>query len=215
MKRRLFARKPSPAMVVALVALCSSLTGGAIAATLITGEDVKNGTIGTKDITNGGVTRKDLKKNAVNTKKVANGTLLSTDFKAGQLPAGPVGPQGPRGADGADGANGADGADGTGRAYAYVTPGTPPTITRGTGFTAVSHPGPGEKAYCLTAPGFDPATDVALTSVDFNATATSGTNTIVTWGTPNDCANGPGVWEVRTTDAGAAIDGVAFVIAIL
>jgi len=114
MRRRLLSRRPSPAMVVAVVALVSSLTGGAVAATLITGADIKNGTIGTKDI----------KKNAVVSKKVKNGSLLSKDFKAGQLPTGATGPQGSQGIPGAkgdkgdkgdpgtNGANGTDGATG-------------------------------------------------------------------------------------------------------
>lgn len=35
---------------------------------------------------------KQLKKGAVNSKKVKNASLLETDFKAGQLPAGPRAP---------------------------------------------------------------------------------------------------------------------------
>jgi hypothetical protein len=80
-------------MVVALVALSSSLVGGAAAATLITGADIKNGSI----------TDKDIRKNAVRTKHVTNGTLLSNDFKAGQLPAGATGPRGVPGANGEKG----------------------------------------------------------------------------------------------------------------
>lgn len=88
MKRRLLAGRPSPAMLVAIVALVSSLAGGAVAATLITGADIKNGSI----------TKRDLKKNSVNTKKVKNGTLLQKDFKASELPGtGPQGPEGPPG----------------------------------------------------------------------------------------------------------------------
>jgi hypothetical protein len=65
MKRKLLSRHPSPAMVVALIALCSSLVAGATAATLITS--------------------KDIKRNAVRTKHVKNGSLLAKDFKRGQL----------------------------------------------------------------------------------------------------------------------------------
>ena len=39
----------------------------------------------------------NLKDNAVTSPKVLDGSLLTTDFKAGQLPAGPQGPQGPQG----------------------------------------------------------------------------------------------------------------------
>ena len=75
MRRRIVARRPSPAMAVALVALCTSLTGGAYAAAVITGGDIQNGSI----------TKKDLKKNSVNTKKVKNQTLIADDFAPGQL----------------------------------------------------------------------------------------------------------------------------------
>lgn len=45
------------------------------------------------------VDAKQLKKNAVTAAKVKNGSLLSTDFKAGQIPAGPQGIPGPAGKD--------------------------------------------------------------------------------------------------------------------
>jgi hypothetical protein len=43
-------RRPSAAMVVAITALVSSLTGGAIAATVITSSSIKDGTIQLRDI---------------------------------------------------------------------------------------------------------------------------------------------------------------------
>ncbi|HYH58916.1 MAG TPA: hypothetical protein VD790_06815 [Thermoleophilaceae bacterium] len=87
MKRRLLAQRPSPAMIVAIVALICSLSAGAVAATLITGKDIKKGAIA----------KKHIKKNAVVSKKVKNGSLKASDFKANQLPAGPTGPTGPAG----------------------------------------------------------------------------------------------------------------------
>jgi hypothetical protein len=101
MPRKLFGR-PSPAMVVALVALVSSLTGGAVAAPLITGDDIAKNAIA----------KKHIKKNAVVSKKVKDGSLLSKDFKAGQLPAGATGPVGPVGLAGAKGDTGDTGATG-------------------------------------------------------------------------------------------------------
>jgi hypothetical protein len=104
-------------MVVALVALSSSLASGAMAAKLLTG----------KDIANGSITGKDLKGSSVTSKHVKDRTLEKRDFRRGHLlfgqigpvgPAGPEGPEGPRGATGpmgptgAAGADGADGADG-------------------------------------------------------------------------------------------------------
>jgi Collagen triple helix repeat (20 copies) len=53
-----------------------------------------------------------LKRNAVTSAKVKPRSLLGSDFRRGQLPAGPQGPAGPEGAAGARGAEGATGARG-------------------------------------------------------------------------------------------------------
>ena len=55
---------------------------------------------------------KHIAKNAVTSKKVKNASLLSTDFAAGQLPAGPAGPTGAVGPAGSPGAQGPPGAQG-------------------------------------------------------------------------------------------------------
>ena len=115
MRRRLLARRPSPAMVVAVVAVVLSLTGGAVAATLIKSDDIARNAVKSKHIANGKVKNKDLKNNTIKTTKVRNGTLLAEDFAEGQLAGGEQGPQGlqgPPGEDGEDGTDGADGADG-------------------------------------------------------------------------------------------------------
>ena len=61
---------------------------------------VPRNSVGTLQLKNSAVTTKKLAGNAVNSAKVQNGSLLASDFKAGQLPAGPTGPQGPPGAPG-------------------------------------------------------------------------------------------------------------------
>ncbi len=81
--------RPSPAMIVAIIAVVVASAGTAVAAKLITG--------------------KQLARNAVTSPKVKNGSLLKADFKAGQLPAGPAGPTGAAGPRGATGATGAQG----------------------------------------------------------------------------------------------------------
>jgi Collagen triple helix repeat (20 copies) len=53
-----------------------------------------------------------LKRNAVTSPKVKPASLLASDFRQGQLPAGPQGPQGPRGPQGATGPRGPEGATG-------------------------------------------------------------------------------------------------------
>jgi hypothetical protein len=89
--KALWTRRPSPALVLACVALAVALGGTGYAAIVLPANSV-----GTKQ----------LKNNAVNSIKVANGSLLKADFKPGQIPAGPEGPSGPAGPAGPAGAAG-------------------------------------------------------------------------------------------------------------
>jgi hypothetical protein len=79
-------------MLVALAALVVSLGGNSYAAVKLAKNSVTS-----RAIKDGGVERADLAKNAVGSAQVADGSLLATDFKAGQLPAGPQGPKGDKG----------------------------------------------------------------------------------------------------------------------
>ena len=185
MRRRLLARRPSPAMVVAVVALVSSLTGGAVAATLVTSKDIKKNAVKSKHIKNKGVKGKDLKGNAVKGKHVKDGSLLAEDFLAGQLPAGAtgpagpqgaMGPEGPRGEKGETGPSGEQGEPGTARAYGLVKTtcvgGPPPTceVTRSSGISSVTRPATG--VYCIEVPGVDSSQVAAAVSVDYAWTST-------------------------------------------
>ena len=82
------------ANVMSSIAVFVVMGGGAYAATTV----AKN-SVGANQI----------KSNAVNSAKVKDGSLLATDFKAGQLPAGPQGAAGAAGATGATGATGPKG----------------------------------------------------------------------------------------------------------
>ena len=66
--------RPSPALVVSVIALCVALGGTGYAAVVLPANSV-----GTKQ----------LKKNAVTSAKVKNRSLLAADFQRGQLPGGP------------------------------------------------------------------------------------------------------------------------------
>jgi hypothetical protein len=79
-------RPPSPALVVACLALAISLSGTAYAVSTA----LPRNSVGTLQ----------LKSNAVTSAKVKNASLLKTDFAPGQIPAGPTGPPGPAGASG-------------------------------------------------------------------------------------------------------------------
>ncbi len=82
---RLRRYRPTPAMVVACIALAVAMAGTGYAATALPRNSV--GAL-------------QLRNNAVTAAKVKNGSLLRADFKPGQLipgPRGPAGPQGPVG----------------------------------------------------------------------------------------------------------------------
>jgi hypothetical protein len=98
-------RRPSPAMIVACIALLVALSGTGIAAAT----QVARNSVGTPQLRDGAVTNPKIRNNAVNSAKVAARSLLRSDFAPGQLPAGPTGPQGPAGPAGPAGAAGAAG----------------------------------------------------------------------------------------------------------
>ncbi|MGA0123005.1 MAG: hypothetical protein ACO3KD_08405, partial [Gaiellales bacterium] len=84
-------RLPSPAMVVALIALFLALGGTGYAVT-----QLPKNSVGTKQ----------LKRNAVTSAKVKDGSLTARDFKAGTLLTGPRGATGPAGPPGGGGGAG-------------------------------------------------------------------------------------------------------------
>jgi hypothetical protein len=94
---RLLRHRPSPAIVIACVALLLALGGVSYAATAL-----PRNSVGTAQLRN----------NAVTSSKVRNHSLLRADFKNGQVPRGPAGPAGPTGATGAQGPKGPTGATG-------------------------------------------------------------------------------------------------------
>jgi hypothetical protein len=95
-------RRPSPAMLVACLALLVALSGTGVAAVSV----VARNSVGTLQLRDNAVSRGKIRSNAVNSSKVAARSLLRSDFAPGQLPAGPTGPQGPAGPAGAAGAAG-------------------------------------------------------------------------------------------------------------
>jgi hypothetical protein len=90
-------RRPSPAMVVACLALGMSMTGVGYAASVL-----PRNSVGTVQVKNG----------AIVSAKVKDRSLLGVDFKAGQLPKGDRGEKGERGETGERGPKGDQGARG-------------------------------------------------------------------------------------------------------
>ena len=95
--RSILRRWPSPALIVACLALLVALTGTGYAAFKLPRNSV--GTI-------------HLKKDAVTSAKVRDGTLLAADFAPDQIPPGEPGPQGATGEKGAPGLPGPAGLTG-------------------------------------------------------------------------------------------------------
>lgn len=77
--------RPSPAMLVALLALVMACAGTSYAAITITGKNVQNNSLTGKDIKNGSATGKDIKNGSVAGADVKNRSLTEADVKAGSL----------------------------------------------------------------------------------------------------------------------------------
>jgi hypothetical protein len=97
--RRISLRHPSPALVIACIALGIALGGTGYATVL----QVPKNSVGTAQLKRSAVTNGKIAPSAVSSAKVQNRSLLRVDFAAGQLPAGPTGPAGPAGPAGAAG----------------------------------------------------------------------------------------------------------------
>jgi hypothetical protein len=79
--RRIFSHRPSPAMIVALLALFIALGGVSYGVATIGTGDIKNRAVTTKKLKNGAVTTKKLKNGAVTTKKLRNRAVTGTKVK--------------------------------------------------------------------------------------------------------------------------------------
>ena len=120
----LMRRRPSPALVIALLALFVALGGTSYAVKKIGSRQIADNSVKSVDVRNNNLTGTDIK----------DGSLLGGDFAAGQLPAGPAGPAGPQGPrgntgpkgdtgeTGATGAQGPQGPAGSARGYAVIGP---------------------------------------------------------------------------------------------
>jgi hypothetical protein len=122
--RGIVKRRPSPALVVAIVALFVAFSGTATAALVMTGKQIKDGTITSKDLRNRTLGTNKLSKKAVSSLKGQRGPAGAQGPRG---EAGVQGVQGPKGDTGAIGPQGPKGDTGV----AHVT-----TRTAGIAFTA-------------------------------------------------------------------------------
>ncbi len=154
-------RRPSPSMIVALIALFVALGGSGYAAVKINGNDIANRS----------VAGKKLKRGAVSAREVKNRSLTARDFKRGQLrrgPQGPVGPSGEDGAPGEDGLPGEEGEPGAALAYVRVSKAGDIDTSDSKNFPAGNvHRGlPDSGIYCLRGLRFNPNNVVATLGTD-------------------------------------------------
>jgi hypothetical protein len=101
--KRLMRHRPSPAMVVACLALGIALTGTSVAAVTalapnsVGSAQIKANAVTAAKLKNANVTGAKIARNAVTGTKVLNGSLTAADFVASSLPKGPAGPTGATG----------------------------------------------------------------------------------------------------------------------
>jgi hypothetical protein len=86
--RRFSSRKPSPALVVAFIALVAALSGSAIALpgkNTVDSGDIKNNVVRSNDVRNGQIATKDVKNNNLRSNDIRNNTLTGNDVNEGSL----------------------------------------------------------------------------------------------------------------------------------
>jgi hypothetical protein len=137
--RSILRRRPSPATILASIALLAALggtsvaaveatvpknsvgtpqlmagavTAGKIAANAVTNVKIANNAITNAKLGTNAITNSKLASGAVTSAKVQNNSLLASDFAPNQLPRGATGPAGPQGPGGPPGAAGTPGLSG-------------------------------------------------------------------------------------------------------
>lgn len=184
MKRKV---TPSASLVVALLALVVAMSGSAVAASLITSKQIKDGTIQTKDIS-----------------KTARAQLAAKATAGTPGPQGPVGPKGDTGAQGDRGEAGARGDQGVpGEAVAYANVKPDGTIEPGQskGITNDMIDRTTEGVFCFKNLGFTPKSAMVSPDGSFGQSDTVVTSTVLVSGALSDCdTDGSHKVRVRTID---------------
>ena len=187
MKRVLTKIKPSGSLAVAFLALLIAMSGSAVAASLITSKQIKDGTIQVKDIS-----------------KTARAQLSG---KAAVAVPGPAGPQGPKGDAGSQGDRGQTGAQGDkgvpGEAVAYANVKGDGTIEPGQskGITNDMIDRTAEGVFCFKNLGFTPKSAMVSPDGSFGQLDTVVTASVLVNGALTDCdSDGSHKVRVRTID---------------
>jgi hypothetical protein len=187
MKQFLLKIKPSGSLAVAFLALLIATSGSAVAASLITSKQIKDGTIQVKDIS-----------------KTARAQLAPKAAVGVPGPQGPAGAQGPNGGAGAQGETGPAGAQGVpGEALAYANVKGDGTIEPGQskGITNDMIDRTGEGVFCFKNLGFTPKSAMVSPDGSFGQLDTVVTASVLVSGALSDCdADGTHKVRVRTID---------------
>ena len=188
--------RPSPALVVASIALFVALggTGYAAATGSIDTREIKNSTIRGKDVKNKSLTGGDIQGNSVTGTQVSEGKL-------GKVPSAGR-------ADSANSANAAATAGNGVKAYGSVTSAGAVIAAKSSGITVTPE---SAGVYCVKANGVTSATRTLIATPDLGDG--SGINHTVQYDArPGACTNGGG-WRVLTLNAGA-VTPVAFAVMV-
>jgi hypothetical protein len=183
-------KKLTPSMVVAVIALVAALSGSAVAASLITSKQIKDGTIQPRD----------LSKNA---RAAIKGPAGPEGPKGDKGDPGATGAAGPKGDKGDTGETGATGAPGSARAYAWINAIGQPDLAKSKGIVNVTHPSGG--VYCVHLdPSIDATKVEGVVTPDFSGTLPATVGYIRS--SDSDCLAVSNVLEVRiarVTEAGS------------
>jgi hypothetical protein len=198
-------RMPSPALIVAMIAVFFSLAGTGMAQrAFLTGRDIINSSLTGADVKNGSLTKADFRKGTLlrgqRGPRGRTGARGAAGLAGAQGAQGPQGPGGPAGPQGPQGPQGATGAAGTARAFAEVTGSGTLVAGRSKNITAGMVNSPSTGIICFSSLGFTP-THVQVTRQ--GTTASPGVAMYLV-GASDGCAGGTQVTVVNRLFSGGA-----------
>lgn len=173
--RRLKLSLPSPAMMVAILALVVATGGSATAAVMISGKQIKNSSVTGKDVKNKSLTKADIR-----------GAVRGAP--------GPRGPQGPSAPHGGQGPKGDPGVAGSAAAYGTVS--AAGALSNSKGIVSVTF---AEGTYCIDAAV--PVNNIVGT-LDFDNADAAG-ELLMDTGTASGCPADTDAYAVAYSDMGA------------
>lgn len=116
-------RRPSPALVISVIALFAAMGGTGYAAVKIGSKQIQDNSVASVDIKNGTVAAKDINRKTRGALKGARGPAGQTGPAGAKGDTGAAGPQGLQGPKGDTGVQGVQGTAGSAVAYAEITAG--------------------------------------------------------------------------------------------